>query len=200
MISIIVNTCARAAQRERYPVPVNGPYDQREQWLREITLPRYLADPLVTDVILVASCDDWPGLPPVVRLLVLPDPKPLSPIACLDKRHLGAQAARNDIVVFHHDDMVLADDAAERIAERDSSLWDVLAMRLRRRGDPNEYIEDGWPAYIMGHGICMHRRALDKVPWNTVPRRMDWDVQQSKLLSDMRMRIVRADNVVLEAI
>ncbi len=205
MISVIIDTCALYASKQKdWPCSITSgkPYSLRIPILRDQIVPRYLDDPLISEVIIVASDPDW-DFPTndKLKLVVKPEPdgKAHGPWT-IDKRHAGFLASTKKLLVFHHDDHVLGPGITQLIIEKylPDPAWGALAAsRWVKDKDGSEgRAIDGWyDGYMTTNGFVIHRHVVEKTTWDACPRKKFWDILYSKLLIDAGVTLLRAEDI-----
>jgi hypothetical protein len=118
----------------------------------------------------------------------------------LIKRDVGLAATTSEYVVFLSDDHRL--DPFFCIALRDKPLGRRsigVPTRITNRG-PNVIplpmgFEEG---YCGGHGMVVHRTAIQEVPFTVAPHHPNWDVLHSQMLTQRGYELVKLDDCLIE--
>src|SRR5690606_23637498 len=138
------------------------PHALRAYALRQFILPRYLDDHLVSEVIVAGEWEDGEGYTYVHE--------PSRFFSCVDalaQRQAGFEAASGDLIVFTHDDHVLAGDFFAYLVNGFSGDA-ILPTRLKRLEGGREIAlpNGGEDGYVSGHAILMRRALVEAAPWS----------------------------------
>lgn len=166
-ISVIVNTACLGDPTTRNSQQI-GLHATRAYALKHWIIPSYLADPHISELIVVGEFEAGDGY----RYIWMPSIHK-SCVDALSQRQAGFDAASGDWLVFQHDDHTLAPGWQNGLDVR----ADVLnPTRWRAGARLNNGEADFNPApYISGHCAVYKRRVLETCPWGSVPPQHTWD-------------------------
>jgi len=176
-LSVIINTCALEDNDTKSSGGKGPTHAGRAYALRNFILPRYIADPLVDEIIVVGT---W-GFSEEYTYIPMPSVYKSCTDALL-QRHAAAQAATGDILIFQHDDHMFSslDTMQDIFLHVDT---DVLspARYTRLRSVSGERLNNGEQhGYISGHGTAYRREVIEQCPWGDVPPVFTWDIEHTK--------------------
>ena len=204
MISVIINTCA-LERNTHSKTPQGVPYNSRAYALRNFILPRYIADPYISEIIVVGSWEEGEGY----RYIHSPS-KYFSAVDALEQRQIGFEVSRNNILVFQHDDhFIELDWNVYRDLDLGFSLssgYDVVspARYTRLRNVSGERLNGGEPGYnqwstseghINGHCAIFSREVIEKCPWTSANKIFTWDISMTQNIKAAGFKIIWHESI-----
>lgn len=118
----------------------------------------------------------------------------------LVKRDVGLMATTSEYAVFLCDDHRL--DPFFNIALKDSPLSEKrigVPARIATRGPKVIPLNTGYKdAYCGGHGMVVHRSAIQEVPFTIAPHHRNWDVLHSQMLTSRGYELVELPDCIIE--
>jgi hypothetical protein len=178
MISLIINTCAGGAVDTKSTSGQS--HLMRAYALQNIIIPRYLDDPFIHEVIVVG---EW-KTSASGRYTYIHSPSVYhSAVDALHQRQEAAEEASGDILIFTHDDHMLACGEDIALAEGQDVLCPRRVTYLRNAdGERVNNGEDG--SYVTGHFAVYRREVIDVCPWGAVPKVFTWDMEHTAMIRE----------------
>lgn len=120
----------------------------------------------------------------------------------LVKRDVGIMATTSEYLVILSDDHRL--DTFFGVALRDRPLGRRnigVPTRITNRGAQVVYLNMGiQDGYCGGHGMVIHRSAIQEVPFTVAPHHPNWDVLHTQMLTKRGYELVKLPDCLIEDI
>jgi hypothetical protein len=118
----------------------------------------------------------------------------------LIKRDVGTAATTSEVLVYLSDDHRLDPFFGIALREKLPDKRTIgVPTRFTNRGPKmihlNMGIQDG---YCGGHGMVIHRTAVQEVPWTVCPFHRNWDVLHTRMLTARGYELVQLDDCLIE--
>lgn len=193
-VSMCVNTCALGARaKEVTGNHTSTPHAVRSYALGNFILPAYCADPYIAEVIVSGewcSGDGYTYIPVPSRYFSSDD--------AIAQRQASFAAATGDILIFAHDDHILAPGTAREIAVNGLEADVVVLERKIRSSKGDLALNNGRRAgYIGGHAVAYKREVLERLPWGCLPAIHEWDVAQTLMMRQARFSLSWPEDLVV---
>jgi len=214
MISLVLNTCALGERAKNVLSSGKQPHEQRAFALRNFLLPAAIADPAFDEIIVVGEWEPGDGY----TYIEVPS-EHFSCVDALQQRQVGFEKSRGSIVIFQHDDHMLASDFGSRtkhsswanhgiaatkfngimVPARYTRLRNVNGERLFNGehrlipGDASSEVNALFDGYISGHCAIYRREVLEACPWGDVPKQHTWDIAHTAQIRAAGFKIEWSD-------
>lgn len=191
-ISLIVTTCALAPHAATTLSSGRQPHDFRAYLLRCHLIPQALANPDISEVIVVGEFEEGDGY----RYLSVPSVEQNSIHDSLRKRQAGCEAATGRWIIVQNDDHLLDPMFTRNFYKH--AYADVVspARWTRLRGRPERLNDGSQDRYINGHTAIYSREALQRCPWESLPRVFSYDIEHTRLLRQACFDVLWADDCI----
>ena len=209
-VSLVINSCANGPKAAETKSSGGQPHAQRSFALRNFILPAAVADPTFSEVIVVGEWEPGWGY----IYIEVPSER-FSCVDALAQRQAGFERSTGDVVIFQHDDHMLAPDVGSRTKH---SSWAnggigagvrgevgvIVPARYTRLRDVNgEKLLSGEPSdkgknregYISGHCTIYRRGVLERCPWSYVKKVFAWDIEHTKQIREAGFEIEWRDTL-----
>ena len=191
-ISLVVTTCCLADHAATVFSSGRQPHDFRAYLLRCHLIPQALANPDITEVIIVGEFESGAGY----RYVEVPSVEKNSIHDSLRKRQAGCDTATGRWIIVQNDDHLLDPTFTRSFYKH--AYADVVspARWTRLRGAP-EHLNDGsGQKYINGHTAVYNREVLLRCPWSALPKIFSYDVVHSQMIREAGFDILWPDDVI----
>lgn len=118
----------------------------------------------------------------------------------LIKRDVGTMATTSDYLVFLCDDHRLSPNFCNALKDIPLGRRNIgVPSRVARNGEDMIGLNTGFKdAYCGGHGMVVHRTAVQEVPFTIAPHHRNWDVLHSQMLTSRGYELVELPDCVIE--
>lgn len=121
-------------------------------------------------------------------------------VDALIKRDVGTAATESEYLVYLSDDHRLEPGFCDALRENPLGRRTIgVPTRITNRGPAVIYLNMGLQdGYCGGHGMVIHRSAVQEVPWTIAPHHPNWDVFHSQMLTARGYELVSLPDCVIE--